>query len=713
MFVLLRAVAGALVSTWGPPVPCMAEVLPQMDAVTTRADSVALAERYLTDTGTEKGCAELRAGYLLAMTSTPAESEWRNRQRATELLESALRSHEDEPRLYLATAKLLYNRQSRTDALRMLDRAYARREGATPLRPREVALIFYLRGLIHQDFWRDWRSYGQLKATAAGAWRCSRSEEASQDNFTSSSNDNSWLIPVNQLCPDRFTENMERFFDSRTNLNADALVNMEAAFREALATDSLLLPAAEALLGEWVYLADWAKAEPLVRSLYARMPEDYHVYLYLGLVLHRTGRDSLAGPEFAKAFRYMPDSIAASMGDITPLLLPAQLEWFQARDSVDQQFFRNAFWNSLDPLYLTTVNERKLEHYARFVAADLMFGSRAIQEPGWKSFAGQVWIRYGRPRHMWELQEPAGRVVFWDYGTGPDVTFERGLNSHSYRPTDEAYQYANALARTSPQTYTPEGLIDTTLSLPVQIVRTLGAGMKPQLLIYGEWPDSASAEATAGLTLLDLQYQPVAQWRGRKPNRPGLSAELNGMAGGTYSLTLEVWDRPTRHLYRARDTVTTLAVDDSSFVVSDLLLASRVSSRRGDDATSRKDLDLEPLYGSAIRAGQSVGLAWELYRLGGERDGRLRYRVSLEVRGTGEQPILTRILQGVGIKGPRRPESRVEYETTRPLVEGRAVEWLELSSTFAPGEYRIVLRLTDSNTGHEVMRERTLRVLPK
>ena len=41
------------------------------------------------------------------------------------------------------------------------------------------------------------------------------------------------------------------------------------------------------------------------------------------------------------------------------------------------------------------------------------------------------------------------------------------------------------------------------------------------------------------------------------------------------------------------------------------------------------------------------------------------------------------------------------------------MEWLEVTSTFAPGDYRIVLRLTDSDTGREVTRERTLTVLPK
>jgi GWxTD domain-containing protein len=691
--------------------PCMEAALPEIRAAATRADSIALAERYLREPpGGSQACGQMLAGFLLGMTSTPAEDDWQHRQRAADMINAALRNAPDEGRLYLALGVMLYARQSRTDATRALDRALERQDKGVPLAPREIALVYYLRGLIAQDQWRDWRSYGELKATGEGQWRCSSDDAQARENFTGSATDLTWLVPVNQMCPERFAENMAVYFDSRADMKRDALRDLETAFTAAIATDSTYLEPAAALLGEWVYLRDWDRARPVAEQLVRHLPEDYRPHLYLGLIYHETGRDSAAAIEFGRSSLRMPDSVAAVINDVSDLLRPEQLTALNALDSAGRVMAVAALWSSLDPLFLTTLNERRVEHYARVAAAALMFGSTAEHVPGWATFAGRVWVRYGRPKQIWELAAPAGRVVFWDYGRGPDVSFTRGTAYRGYRPTDEAVQYANALSRVSPQTYDASALFDTTMMLQSQVARMLEPSGKPQLLAYAQWPDSLGEGADAGLTLLDLSYQPVAQWRGRTADRPGLSAELNGMAVGSYSLTMEVWDHVRARLYRVRDTVSTLPIEDSTFAVSDLLLVSDVSSQHGDNVTSRRELTFTPLYGGIAARGAPVGLVWEVYHITGPAEGRVRYRVVLEVLDAGRQPVFARVLRGVGIRGEQRPASRIAYETSRPMVNRRAVEWLELTSDLKPGEYRLVMHLIDGESGREVIRERRLRV---
>ena len=136
---------------------CFAVALPEIGEATTRADSLALAEKYLAaPPGGDSRCGDGLAGFLLGMKSSPAEDAWRERQRAGELIERALRDYSDEPRLYLALALVLHHRQSRTDALRNLDRATDRAgSGEVPLSPRELAILHYTRGMIQQDAWRD------------------------------------------------------------------------------------------------------------------------------------------------------------------------------------------------------------------------------------------------------------------------------------------------------------------------------------------------------------------------------------------------------------------------------------------------------------------------------------------------------------------------------------------------------------------------------
>jgi GWxTD domain-containing protein len=704
--------AFALASGGGPPAPsCMEAALPEVAAAATRADSIALAERYLKDPpGGSQSCGQMLAGFLLGMTSTPAEDDWQHRQRAADLINAALRSAPDESRLYLALGVALYARQSRVDAGRAFDRALEREKKGVPLTPREVALVHYQRGLIAQDQWRDWRSYGELKATGEGQWRCSSDDAAGRENFTSSTTDFTWLIPVNQMCPERFAENMAVYFNPRADMKRDALRDLESEFTAAITTDSTYIDPVEALLGEWVYLRDWDRARPVAEQLVRHLPQDYRSHLYLGLVYHETGRDSAANLEFGRAARYMPDSVAAVFNDVSDLLRPEQLTALTALDSASQAMAVAALWSSLDPLYLTTVNERRVEHFARLAAAALLFGSTAERVPGWQTFAGRIWVRYGRPKQIWELATPSGRVVFWDYGRGPDVSFTRGTAFRGYRPTDEAIQYSNALIRVSPQTYDASALFDTTMSLRSQVARMLDASGKPQILAYAQWPDSLGEGADAGLTLLDMSYQPVAQWRGRTADRPGLSAELNGMAAGTYSLTVEVWDHVRARLYRLRDTITTLPIEDSTFVMSDLLLVGDVKSPGGENATSRRELAVTPLYGGIVQHGAPVGVVWEIYHPGGPPEGRVRYRVILEVLDAGRQPVFAGVLRGLGLKGGQRPASRIAYETSRPMANRRAVEWLELTSDLKPGEYRLVVHLVDENSGREVVRERPLRV---
>ena len=703
--------AGPGAAPRAPAAGCFADALPEIRAAATRADSLALAEKYLASPpGGNARCGDGLAGFILGMKSSPAQEAWQERQRAGELIERGLRDYSQEPRLYLALALVLHHRQSRTDALRNLDRATERASsGEVPLSLRETAIIHYTRGMIHQDFWRDWRSYGHIDQVSVGQWRCSNDQAPRQDNFSSSSSDFTWLIPVNQLCADVFGRNMAQYFRPRSDMNRDARNDLEAAFQRAWETDSTFLAAPVAVLSEMVYAAEWARADSLTRLLQERYPDDPRTGLYRTLVLHETGRDSLATLEYAAARTALPDSAARALDDVRPLLRVDQQQAYDALDTLGQREVRVALWTSLEPLFLTTWNERRMEHVARVVAADLLFSTSTLATDGCETFSGQMWIRYGRPVRAWELPYPGGRVVFWDYGPGPDISFLRGFGFRSYRPTDPAVEVGNLLARTSPQTYTMTAFVDSALPLDAQVVRTLGPSNRPQLLVYGEWPAQASAESRAGLTLLDLSYFPVAQWRGGKPTRPGIAAELNGMADGAYSLTLEVWDLAQRRLYRLRDTLTTLHTGDSAFVVSDLLLVTAITRPENDDITSRKELTVTPLYGATVPKGQSLGIVWETYRMGGgPGETRRRYQVSIAVLNASRQPILARLLQSVS--GGERRGTRIEFESSRPVADGRTVEWVEVSSDLPIGDYRLAFTATDRETGAVVTREREFRV---
>src|SRR5512134_511957 len=69
---------------------CVAAALAEMDRAASRADTLALAERFRqSPPGGERRCGELLSAVLEGLASTPAEGEWQGRQRASEQVESA------------------------------------------------------------------------------------------------------------------------------------------------------------------------------------------------------------------------------------------------------------------------------------------------------------------------------------------------------------------------------------------------------------------------------------------------------------------------------------------------------------------------------------------------------------------------------------------------------------------------------------------------
>ena len=685
------------------PQTCVDDGLQSLRGVGSRADTLRLGDEWATAAQGGDDCAEFLAGYVIALTSSASENEWERRQQGAAWLEEAQRNFQDEPRTYLGLGLLLYYRQSRTDARRMFGRAMDRSERATPLTPRERALVHYTRGMIHADFWRDFRSYGELATSSRGQWHCGRYENPVTDNFSGSSADLGWLADLNLLCPELFERNMARYFLPRSNLRRGDLAGLIAEFTLAFATDTTFARPLEALLGDLVYLERWAQADSIVQRLQVAFPDAAEPLLYFALVRHGLGDDRAASIAFSRGFGRMSDEHIRGYGDISQLLPPAQSARYATADTTQQAQFAAAYWNALDPLYLTPVNERRVAHYARVVAADLMFTAAATQVRGRDTFAGQIWIRYGRPLTMREVTLASGRLSFWDYGPGPDIAMTRATAYQGYRPTDAAVEYAESLRRTSPQIYHPT-FADSVEPMGLQLVRSVGTDRAPSLLILAEWPEQL-AGGEGGLVLLDPSYQPAAQWRGPRPESGGIRSELQRVPPGTYNVSIEILDRESRRFARARDTVTAV-VADTGFGVSDLVLARGAggSNRAADFA----ELNLDPRFSPTVRRRGALVVAWEAWLFSGT--DVISYVVELELQDASRRPVLARILGGVGIGGDREPATRISFQSQRPLANGKTAEWISLGTDLNPGDYLLVMRFRAH--GREIVRERAVSIRP-
>lgn len=185
---------------------------------------------------------------------------------------------------------------------------------------------------------------------------------------------------------------------------------------------------------------------PDLAEMYVHFPEDAGMWLYTGMVNHRLGNYEAADVAFSEALAFMDDDMREAFTDLT-LILPPE-EWRDFRD--DPEGFAHRYWTSRDPRFLNEVNERKTEHYARLVTAELLYRSEDLDIAGWDTERGRLHVRYGLPETDVVIEGGYGEVVeqfagrtegfainevdigmqaanrfnVWDYGDGVRFVFE-------------------------------------------------------------------------------------------------------------------------------------------------------------------------------------------------------------------------------------------------------------------------------------------------
>ncbi|MFC2075986.1 GWxTD domain-containing protein [candidate division KSB1 bacterium] len=174
----------------------------------------------------------------------------------------------------------------------------------------------------------------------------------------------------------------------------------------------------------------------LYPEAWAEEPGDYIIDLQRALIHHSQYRFDQAMASFQKALRTMPAEEWAVYESIRSIRPPGEQEPFPEETGSDGTFDnraairRDIFWGEKDPLYLTPVNERKLEHYRRIAYADLRFGDPLTGERGYETDRGRVYIRYGEPKQEGDIRL-TGKLVLILPDTAlavlnnrPDIPFE-------------------------------------------------------------------------------------------------------------------------------------------------------------------------------------------------------------------------------------------------------------------------------------------------
>ncbi len=672
------------------------------------------------------GPAYWRLGAILSARASFVHGYESGRAEAERLLNRAAQLMDDDPLVLLEIGFVLRKQGVRVDARRVIERAerVADRRGIT-LPPADQAGLHYQLGLIYETYWED-RDHLLATMPPIGGFGCAMGAGQTAGDLLTV------LAILAAACPEDLPDALSQvgfLADDR----ADEYREMLAHFRAALRADSAHADAALRLLGYLAERGEWREYDRLLRRMLLARPEEPRLYLFAGLGAHERGLVSRADTAFRRALALLPPADRARFGNIEELVPRSVRARYAALDSAGRRETARRFFAGSDPLLLSAVEERRLEHWARIAWTELRFGVPETGERGWDSDRGRVWIRYGRPVLVFQccfgspgrMDQPAARMEFWAYGpTGPVFSFKRLLTQRHARHTDASYQLAeDELSELAPQLYRPRG-IAAVLAYPHQLVRSRGS--RPDFVrveIYAGPPlDSlrvpAGGALEAGVFVFDRDYQPM--WE----NRRTIPRERAAVVGYTFELAPatvrfgiearadgpEGWQRP---LAQVRDTLVAPAYPPGRLWISDLLLADSISPRV-PSPVRRGDLAILPNATLAFPAGRPVHLYFEVYDAAVAADGFAHYDVDITVTDSTASGLLAGVVRGLQrILGGGADRTTVHWERAWRPEGDRAVEYVSLElARPAVGDYVVAVTVRDRTSGQTAKSERRFRVVP-
>jgi GWxTD domain-containing protein len=637
----------------------------------------------------------------------------------------------DDPEVLVQYGLLLRRQQLKGDAERVLQRAWeaSERESAN-MSPESRAELHYMLALIYESWWNDWKNLvmipGSAEVVSCSAIRQTPVLEGAGQNVSH------WDASV--ICPERWAAQLKGIVEL-SDLKSSEYRQMMDHFRLAFGADSTYTDAGFRLLGHLAEGSEWDEYAEVASALLRLLPDEPRAHLFYGLGLHELGYEDRAEPYFHAAMELLPEIDRLVFNDISPLLGEAGRDVYYSVDSLGQAAVEHIFFTSADPLFLTSAEERRLEHYSRLAWAELQFGEPATGMHGWDSERGEIWIRYGRPWRQYQCcygggitgtgRAIGGRHEYWGYGPrGPVFVFRRQLTYRHARMTEVAKFVADEMTISSPQLYRPN-MVTEVLGYPHQIARFRGNEPAytrveiytgPPVALLGALPGTT---IETGAFLFDQTYNQLWARRLSVPvaeTPPGLSYNIEVPAGKYYyglETRRELEEQEARALARVRDSLVVAGFPLGRFNVSDVLLADAIRTLN-ERPTKRDDLRIWPNRSLRFEPGVPVAVYFEVYGLQPDDQGLAQYRVDFAVEDAESRNLVQAIASGITTLFSRggQQEPEVSWDRVVALVDDRSMEYLTVElPELDEGTYAVRLRITDLVTGQEVYAERVFEVV--
>jgi hypothetical protein len=484
----------------------------------------------------------------------------------------------------------------------------------------------------------------------------------------------------------------------------EALVEARARLLENLGLAAAYVPGDGWLTGQRIryHLEAGEREEALVVARQCRATGWWCAAL-AGFAHHHTGDPAAADAAFSEALRLMPPEERRRWLDLGALLDDQTVRVYRRLDETEREAFAQRLWRLGSPFYMRPGNDLRSEHLARHVWDQLQDRSRSTENISWGWDLRQIVLRYGWPIGWERVRNRPGSL------DPPSLVSHYASSDRNFLPPAEIFQREDDIAagewdvepkrpRTGYGLHLTSGRAKWFERLDHQVA-VFRRGDSALIVATYELPaDSlpADAEVVAALALFaaDATEPSVTRFRDG-----GLRGTLVATAPPQPAVvSVEVLAEAEKRAARARFGLPLQPRGAEALAVSDLLLL-----RAPEPLPDSLAPAVENARGSVrVRAGERVGIYWEIYGLRADRPESL----SMSLRLLEEQGgWLRRLGRRIGLLSDDVPIRLRWQEQAEPdPVVGRSVS-IEIPP-LAPGSY--TLELAIRRNGREELTSRRL-----
>lgn len=462
-------------------------------------------------------------------------------------------------------------------------------------------------------------------------------------------------------------------------------------------------------------------------------PQSAAAHLVCGMLYTRRKEFEKAQQAFSSAFLLMSEDERRPYENISPLLEPDERDLYLSSSDVKRKDWNRRFWAEIDPTPATELNERRLEHFTRIAIADKAFSDERRNARGSETDRGAVAIRFGLPyRKLYDLGSgTSGGWIVWLYpqgkGTFNFYFHDEFLNGDYHFPITDYYGTASLnLLNTVPQRY-EFPIKYRPFPIGVEIAELRGGDERTRLEMSVAIPDSLKRTPGAAWDIFVTFFD--SEWNRFSRDRISFKPD-----------SLLVIDKPNGRYRVSNFSIEMLPRQLECTCIIEIVIDKDL--RKG----SRKyPLDIREMHGRSLKlssikftvpdaAGScstildpipqyrekgTLCLAYEVYNLQVDENGRSRYRLSYAIRkpepddvqsGEGVRKTLSYMWSSVkGQKGKEKPY--IESSIEQGAHASTAADNIQIDiGALEKGVYVLVLGVEDLSAGTSAVESRIFTV---